>query len=87
MIEKYIYIKNEIKLLPSCMVYYRSFYDHPTYFIVVNLGTEIETVNLLKFRDTLPIIMKVKISSINSGFITGYVDTSYQIYTSKQNII
>lgn len=55
---------------------YRSFYDHPTYFVVVNFGSEIEIVNLIKFRDTLPTTMKVKISSINSGYVTGYVDNN-----------
>ncbi|XP_022164993.1 maltase 2-like [Myzus persicae] len=49
----------------------RSFYDHPTYFIVVNFGSEIETVNLLKARNTLPLNLIVKVSSVNSGYVTG----------------
>lgn len=68
------------------MICYRSFYDHPTYFIVVNFGSEIEIVNLLKFRSTLPTTMKVKVSSINSGYVTGYVDNIlYKKYA--QNMI
>jgi alpha-glucosidase len=51
----------------------RSFYDHPTYFIVVNFGSEIETVNLLEARGTLPMTLKVKVSSINSGYVTGNI--------------
>ncbi|XP_025200270.1 maltase A1-like [Melanaphis sacchari] len=49
----------------------RSFYDHPTYFILINLGSEIETVDLTKARNTLPQILKIKVSSINSGYVTG----------------
>ncbi|XP_050420932.1 maltase 2-like [Adelges cooleyi] len=49
----------------------RSYYDHPTYFVIINLGSEMETINLLNARNTLPDILKVKISSINSGYVTG----------------
>lgn len=59
------------KYFNECFFDYRSFYDHPTYFIMVNLGSEIETINLLDARDTLPLTMKVKISSVNSGYVTG----------------
>lgn len=38
---------------------------------MVNFGSEVEIVNLLTARDTLPKTMKIKISSINSGYVTG----------------
>ncbi|XP_050420831.1 maltase 2-like [Adelges cooleyi] len=49
----------------------RSYLDHPTYFVVINLGSETERVNLLNARYTLPHILKVKVSSVNSGLVTG----------------
>lgn len=52
-------------------MYFRSFYDHPTFFVVVNFGSDLETVDIKKARPTLPQIVKVKISSINSGYVTG----------------
>lgn len=52
-------------------MHFRSFYDHPTFFVVINFGSELEIVNIKEARPTLPQIVKVKISSINSGYVTG----------------
>ncbi|XP_025200287.1 maltase 2-like isoform X2 [Melanaphis sacchari] len=49
----------------------RSFYDHPTFFVVINFGSKLEKVNIKAARDTLPEVLKVKVSSINSGYVTG----------------
>ncbi|KAF0767588.1 maltase 2-like [Aphis craccivora] len=49
----------------------RSFYDHPTFFVVINFGSELERINIRAARPTLPEILKVKVSSINSGYVTG----------------
>ncbi|VVC30063.1 Glycoside hydrolase superfamily,Glycosyl hydrolase, family 13, catalytic domain [Cinara cedri] len=49
----------------------RSFYDHPTFFVIINFGSEIENVDIKSVRKTLPDIMKVKVSSTNSGYVTG----------------
>ncbi|VVC30062.1 Glycoside hydrolase superfamily,Glycosyl hydrolase, family 13, catalytic domain [Cinara cedri] len=66
----------------------RSFYDHPTYFIVVNFGSEIEVIDLLKVRDTLPLTLKVKISSINSGYITGnIIHTKFVVLRPKAALV
>lgn len=53
------------------MIGYRSFYDHPTFFVVINIGIKQEVVDLTKARPTLPDTLKVKVSSQNSGYVTG----------------
>ncbi|XP_050543464.1 maltase 2-like isoform X6 [Daktulosphaira vitifoliae] len=49
----------------------RSYTDHPTYVVLINLGSEMEIINLRHIRRSLPEILMVKVSSINSGFVTG----------------
>lgn len=58
-------------MLTLKLLVFRSFYDHPTFFIVINFGSEEEVVNIKKVRPTLPETIKIKISSVNSGFVTG----------------
>ncbi|XP_050443588.1 maltase A3-like [Adelges cooleyi] len=58
----------------------RSYKDNPTYVVVVNFGSETETVDLLKFRPTLPAILKVKVSSLNSGLVTGNLVNATSIF-------
>lgn len=53
------------------VIRFRSFYDHPTFFVVINFGSELEVVDIQTARPTLPDILKVKISSTNSGYVTG----------------
>ncbi|KAE9542896.1 hypothetical protein AGLY_002807 [Aphis glycines] len=57
----------------------RSFYDHPTFFVVINFGSEIERINIRTARPTLPEILKVKVSSINSGYVTGNLVNAEEI--------
>jgi len=66
----------------------RSFYDHPTFFVVINFGSEQETIDIKKARPTLPDIVKVKISSINSGYITGnLVNTKFITLRPKAALV
>lgn len=66
----------------------RSFYDHPTFFIIINFGSEIEKINIKAARETLPETLKVKISSINSGYVTGNVVSSrYVILRPKAALV
>lgn len=60
-----------VKVKYGCFTHFRSFYDHPTFFVVINFGSEIERINIRLARPTLPEILKVKVSSINSGYVTG----------------
>lgn len=55
----------------TLITHFRSYYDHPTFFVVINFGSELEKIDIKKARSTLPEYMKVKVSSINSGYVTG----------------
>ncbi|XP_025411887.1 maltase A1-like [Sipha flava] len=57
----------------------RSFYDHTTFFVVVNFGSILEVIDLRAARPTLPEILKVKVSSVNSGYVTGNLLKSHSI--------
>lgn len=48
-----------------------------SYFVIINMGSEMENINLRKVKRFLPSKMKVKVASITAEQSTGYKITKY----------
>lgn len=53
------------------MALFRFYEDHETYVIVLNLGSEIELIDLHDVISELPSNLEVVTASINAGYRTG----------------
>ncbi|XKL60458.1 hypothetical protein PGB90_007515 [Kerria lacca] len=66
----------------------RSFNDHATYAIIVNLGSEITISNLYEKRPSLPRKMSVVIPSINSNYLKGHIiNTNSIVLRPKASVV
>ncbi|XP_065216216.1 maltase 2-like [Planococcus citri] len=57
----------------------RSYPDHATFVVVVNLGSEITISNLIDFRPSLPEYMSVAVPSVNSNHKHGEIISTRQV--------
>uniref|UniRef100_A0A8D9FIB2 alpha-glucosidase n=1 Tax=Cacopsylla melanoneura TaxID=428564 RepID=A0A8D9FIB2_9HEMI len=53
------------------LCFVRSYGDHPTYIVVMNIGSEIEYADILSIRPTMPEQLNVYTASANSGHPPG----------------